>query len=100
MPRQEDGYYSQLDQDKVIEAFFRRHGPKHRRFVEVGAFDGIHYSNVRRLHEAYGWTGVSIEPVRKNFQRLLDSYAGSGVHCVRAAASRPSKYGLRPKEDY
>lgn len=87
LPRQFDGYYSQLGQDVIIEEFFRINGAKNHRFVEIGAFDGTHYSNVRRLHEKYGWSGICIEPVRKNFQRLLDSYAGSNVKCLRAAAS-------------
>ena len=85
--RQLDGYYSQADQDRFIENFFNTFGAKHHFFVEVGAFDGVHYSNVRRLYEKYGWGGISIEPVRKNFQKLVDSYAGTKVQCVHAAVS-------------
>jgi FkbM family methyltransferase len=87
LPRHLEGYYAQLDQDRVIERFFNENGPRFRRFIEVGAFDGVHYSNTRRLVEKYGWHGISIEPVRKNYQRLLDSYAGTRVECLRLAAS-------------
>lgn len=87
LPRQFEGYYSQLNQDRIIEQFFQKRGSRTRRFIEVGAFDGIHYSNVRRLHKTYGWSGICIEPVRKNFQKLLDSYAGTSVKCIRAAVS-------------
>lgn len=87
LPRQLEGYYSQLDQDRFIERFFTTNGARFRRFIEVGAFDGVHYSNTRRLALKYGWQGISIEPVRKNHQRLIDSYAGTSVECLRLAAS-------------
>lgn len=39
------------------------------RFVEVGAFDGITYSNVWGLAKA-GWSGVMIEPMPENLEKL------------------------------
>ncbi|MDD2321302.1 MAG: FkbM family methyltransferase, partial [Geobacteraceae bacterium] len=85
LPKHARGYYSQLEQDKIIEKFFAEHPPQSRIFVEVGAFDGVHYSNVRRLQEKYGWNGISIEPVEKNFNKLKKSYEGVKVVCVRCA---------------
>ena len=90
-PKHARGYYSQMNQDKFIEKFFRNQAPRSKGFVEVGAFDGVHYSNVRRLHEKYGWRGLSIEPVSKNFAKLSDSYRNSSVHCVRAAVGNQDK---------
>ncbi|MGE3310935.1 MAG: FkbM family methyltransferase, partial [Limisphaerales bacterium] len=87
LPKHARGYYAQLGQDRFIEEFFAHQPPDHRVFVEVGAFDGIHYSNVRRLVEQHGWSGVSIEPVGRNFENLSRSYAGHPVRCIRAAAS-------------
>jgi len=86
-PKHARGYYAQLGQDKILETFFQTNPPRARRFVEVGAFDGVHYSNVRRLHEAHGWTGLCIEPVSKNFKKLSASYQGSDVRCIQAAVS-------------
>jgi len=86
LPKHTRGYYSQMGQDEIIEQFFKAHPPKNRVFVEVGAFDGIHYSNVRRLQETHNWSGISIEPVKKNFDKLTKSYAGAPVICVRCAA--------------
>lgn len=86
-PKHARGYYAQKDQDRVIESYFERHPARSKVFVEVGAFDGTHYSNVRRLVERHGWTGISIEPVGKNFEKLVASYAGTGVRCVRACVS-------------
>ncbi|MFT3783341.1 MAG: FkbM family methyltransferase [Nibricoccus sp.] len=87
LPKHVRGYYSQFGQDQIIEQFFNKYPARAKVFVEVGAFDGVHYSNVRRLHERYGWIGLSIEPVQKNFEKLCRSYQGSRVKCVRAAVS-------------
>ncbi len=87
LPKHVRGYYAQAGQDGIIEDFFRQHPPRARVFVEVGAFDGVHYSNVRRLVEKHGWTGVSIEPAAKNFAKLAASYREHRVRCVKACVS-------------
>jgi FkbM family methyltransferase len=87
LPKHARGYYSQLGQDEFIEYYFTQRKPKSKMFVEVGAFDGKHYSNVRRLVEKHGWRGLSIEPVRKNFAKLCESYWGKDVKCIQAAVS-------------
>jgi FkbM family methyltransferase len=43
---------------KIIERMGIRNGT----FIEVGAFDGIVQSNTKLLEEAYGWTGILVEP--------------------------------------
>lgn len=84
-PNHARGYYSQYGQDKVIEQFFLDYPPKNKIFIEVGACDGVHYSNVRRLYETYGWTGICIEPVKRNFEKLVQSYHNTSVKCIRTA---------------
>ena len=39
----------------------------HGYFVELGANDGVTYSNTRHLETRRGWTGVLIEPTPNNF---------------------------------
>ncbi len=85
LPKHARGYYAQAEQDKIIEDFFAVHLPKSKIFIEVGGFDGINYSNVRRLYEQYGWEGISIEPVEKNYKKLAASYQDTGVACLHAA---------------
>jgi len=51
--------YSQRDEESYIEQFFR--GSKKGRFLDVGAYDGVVFSNTRRLVE-HGWSGVLVEP--------------------------------------
>ncbi|MEN6306411.1 MAG: FkbM family methyltransferase [Anaerohalosphaeraceae bacterium] len=87
LPKHVRGYYSQLGQDEFIERYFSERKPRGKTFVEVGAFDGRHYSNVRRLVEKYGWQGVSVEPVGKNYAKLCQSYQGYNVTCIQAAVS-------------
>ncbi len=36
-------------------------------FIEVGAYDGIHYSNTLLLEKKYLWKGLLIEPLKKQF---------------------------------
>jgi FkbM family methyltransferase len=42
-------------------------------FVEVGAWDGVQWSNTSGLLEA-GWTGVYFEPQTEVFAKLMDNY--------------------------
>ena len=90
LPKHMRGYYSQMGQDAYIEQYFSEKKPRCKVFVEVGAFDGRHYSNVRRLVERHGWKGISIEPVKKNYRKLVESYTGTEVVCINAAASNHS----------
>lgn len=40
-------------------------------FVEVGAFDGITFSNSFFFEKYRNWTGLCIEPITKRFEQLL-----------------------------
>lgn len=52
--------YSQRDEEQVILDYFQpRQGTG--RFLDVGAYDGLTFSNTRRLAEL-GWSGVMLEP--------------------------------------
>lgn len=59
--------YSQNDEEEVILKFF---GEFQGSFLDIGAFDGLHLSNTRRLLEL-GWSGVMVEPSPSNFLSLL-----------------------------
>ncbi len=48
-------------------------GKRDGRFVEVGAFDGIIYSNVWGL-AMMGWKGIAIEPMPENLGKLYRIY--------------------------
>lgn len=42
-------------------------------FVEIGALDGVTYSNTRTLELCYGWRGLLIEGNPANFRKLISS---------------------------
>jgi FkbM family methyltransferase len=62
------------------------HPPKNKFFVDVGAFDGITYSNTHLLYRR-GWTGIGIEPCTKNFLKFQARYRDTGVIAEQIAVS-------------
>jgi hypothetical protein len=65
--------YSQAGQDGIIEQIFRVLGMTKGHFVEFGAYDGITFSNCKKLLEE-GWTGVFIESHARRFSKLRRNY--------------------------
>lgn len=78
--------YAQLSQDLTALDFFRMHQPRDSFFLDVGAFDGIGFSNTRLLFEQ-GWSGICIEPVLKNYTKLENLYKDTNVITIQVAAS-------------
>lgn len=78
--------YSQYGQEERIQQYFRWNPPLSRVFIDVGAFDGLTHSNTRLLFQL-GWSGVCIEPLSRNFEKLSALYAGTGVTTLRKAVS-------------
>ena len=64
--------YSQYGEDGIIEAIFERIGPKNKWCLEVGAADGILFSNTRRLVEQ-GWNAILIESEKPTYERLVEN---------------------------
>lgn len=84
--------YSQRDEEKFIFEFFSKHPPKHRTFCDVGAFDGIEFSNTRALFDA-GWTGVLVEPLPQKAEILSKNYAGSDCIVIQSAVGNTDNRG-------
>jgi len=64
--------YSQGEEEQVILDFFKDFKG---RFLDIGAADGITYSNTRALYEK-GWEGVLVEPSNRLYKELLKLYEG------------------------
>jgi len=68
-------------------------------FIDVGAYDGLAYSNTRALVEL-GWRGIMIEPGLQAFQKLLANYADKpNIVLIHGALEyesfgRPWHYGM------
>lgn len=60
--------YSQYDQDIRVIDFFR--GLDKDYFVDIGAFDGIYFSNTYKLEKELNWSGICVEPLDEKFALL------------------------------
>lgn len=64
--------FSQNGQDiYVINEIYK--GKKNGYFIELGAADGIIFSNTLMLEKNYNWRGLCIEPNDKMFSKLRDN---------------------------
>lgn len=62
-------YYSQYLQDVFVDiVFFNKKGNGY--FIDIGAYDGIKFSNTYYFEKKYQWQGVAVEPNKEVFYRL------------------------------
>lgn len=81
--------YSQGDEEAFITEWF---AGREERFLDIGASDGMRYSNTRKLVEM-GWRGVLVEPNPSTFAMLLQNSLGrEGVTCVNCAVASESGF--------
>jgi FkbM family methyltransferase len=52
---------SQLGQDRIVDEYLR--GKRNGVFVDIGAYDGVTFSNTLMLEREREWTGICIEPL-------------------------------------
>ena len=78
--RQRDDY-SQFGEDGLIEAVFEKIGTTNQWCFEVGAADGLFFSNTKRLRDA-GWRAVLVEGDPLQADKCRSSYESSRVHVV------------------
>ena len=68
----------------------RRGSPGHGVFVELGALDGIAFSNTYILERCFGWRGLLIEGNPASFAKLRESgRASTFLHSAVCGASDP-----------
>ncbi|MEI6241470.1 MAG: FkbM family methyltransferase [Planctomycetia bacterium] len=80
----EAGFTSQDGQDLFV--FERLGGKTNGVFFEVGAFDGVTFSNTCALERRFGWTGIAVEPSPTAFARLRSNRACTVVNgCIASA---------------
>lgn len=78
-------YYSQpcSGQDKYLnEQIFK--GKRNGVFIDVGAHDGVTYSNTYFFEQELAWSGLCVEPVPTLFQKLEKN---RGCICVQGCIS-------------
>jgi len=65
--------YSQHDEDGIIQEIFRRIGPSHRTFVELGVETGVECNTAKLLIE--GWRGLWIEANAQACKAIASGFA-------------------------
>ena len=80
-------YYSQCGQDKFLnEKIFK--GKKNGIFVDIGANDGINFSNTYFFEKELSWKGICIEPLKGAFEKLEENRNSININ---ACASNEDK---------
>lgn len=62
-------FYSQQKEDEIL--FNKYLNYKNGFFIELGAMDGVRYSNTLFFEKSLNWTGVLIEAMEDQYQRLI-----------------------------
>lgn len=83
-------YYSQFQQDKIShEILFQ--DMKDGVFVDIGAHNGVTFSNTLFFEKELGWTGLCIEPIPEVFQQLQQNRK---CKCIQGCISNSPKDSL------
>lgn len=73
-------FYSQIGQDRYLyETYF-----KNRRggvFLDIGAYDGVKFSNSCFFERELGWSGICIEPLPEAFAKLKAERSAVCLNC-------------------
>lgn len=77
-------YYSQFSQDKYIYETFFKNKKDPGFFLEIGADDGIKFSNCKFFEETLNWKGIAIEPRNEAFNKLIKN---RNCICLKSALS-------------
>ena len=65
----DEKYFSQWGQDKIIDQILK--GKKKGVYIDIGAHDGITFSNSYFFEKYRNWTGICIEPNPNVFKKLV-----------------------------
>lgn len=79
--------FSQFGEDGIIANIFEKIGTTSRWCFEVGANDGVWFSNTKELRDA-GWSAVLMESDAAAFAQLLPHRA-AGTYCVSVRVGPP-----------
>ncbi|HQZ64177.1 MAG TPA: FkbM family methyltransferase [Planctomycetaceae bacterium] len=75
------GFYSQYGQDAYIWNEILKQQKHKGTFVDIGAYDGVTFSNTAYFEKAVGWSGLLVEPNPDSFSRLIASRSAECVNC-------------------
>lgn len=76
-------YYSQSYQDKFVDQIILK-SKVDGFFIEIGAYDGVTFSNTYFFEKHRNWNGICIEPIPSVFEKLSKNRA---CECINGAIS-------------
>jgi FkbM family methyltransferase len=62
-------YYSQSSEDEFLNTYYFKN-KKNGLYLELGALDGVLYSNTKYFEDSHNWKGILIEPHPVKFELL------------------------------
>ena len=62
--------FSKSENGQDIFALLSSNFSRDKIFIEIGAYDGITFSNTYLLEKKFGWTGILVECIPSNFKRI------------------------------
>jgi FkbM family methyltransferase len=77
-------YYSQWKQDEYIYNTFFKNKTEPGVFLEIGADDGLRFSNCKFFEETHNWTGIAVEAREEAYNKLITNRT---CNCIRAVLS-------------
>jgi FkbM family methyltransferase len=77
--------YSQNDEESIVTGYFKT---ETGRLLDIGAYDGVSFSNSRRLLEL-GWSGALVEPLPEAARKCRELYRTNSVVSVHEYAIGP-----------
>eukprot|EP00276_Gloeochaete_wittrockiana_P009724 CAMPEP_0184648648 /NCGR_PEP_ID=MMETSP0308-20130426/5814_1 /TAXON_ID=38269 /ORGANISM="Gloeochaete witrockiana, Strain SAG 46.84" /LENGTH=287 /DNA_ID=CAMNT_0027080655 /DNA_START=583 /DNA_END=1443 /DNA_ORIENTATION=- len=93
-------FYGQWSEDEyVYELLFRNNHPSNRKglVVEIGALDGVTFSNSLFFQEFLGWDAVLIEPQEQQFKNLVKNRPNArAVHAAVCEQERDLTFWTAP----
>ena len=63
--------YSEERQDLKVLLHYKL--KKDGYFLEIGASDGIEFSNTYLLEQKYNWNGICVEPIKEDYNKLINN---------------------------
>lgn len=82
-------FYGQCGEDEYI---YRKYfvGKRDGTFLEMGALDGVTYSNTKFFEDTLGWSGVLIEPLPRQFEQCKVNRPRCRLYnCIVSGSSEP-----------
>lgn len=83
--------YSQNGEQSIILKHFENDQQKTCRFLDIGANDGISFSNTYALSQL-GWKGICVEPIPEAFLKLQKLHSeNERIYCINVGVSDETK---------